>query len=108
MNNEFVSYEVALTLKKLGFDEPCLAFYDGENNEHIFYNNDRNGTGDYKPIVNNERLKWFGAPLYQQALRWIRENYDINVFCTFDIAMQVGIIKALKLISAKQIKTEIN
>jgi hypothetical protein len=28
MENEFIPYEQALALKELGFDEPCLAYYD--------------------------------------------------------------------------------
>jgi hypothetical protein len=27
MENEFVSYEHAIRLKELGFDEPCFGFY---------------------------------------------------------------------------------
>ena len=33
MKNEFVSYEIALALEELGFDEPCLIDYQIENNE---------------------------------------------------------------------------
>ena len=28
MKNEFVTYEIALELKELGFDEPCFKAYD--------------------------------------------------------------------------------
>ena len=27
MNKEFITYEQALALKELGFDEPCLGWY---------------------------------------------------------------------------------
>ena len=77
MNKEFIPYEQALELKELGFDEPCLAFYDGKETNQVYYNSVRNGSGDYEPFKNNERLKWFGAPLYQQAFRWFREKYQI-------------------------------
>ena len=31
MEKEFVTYEIALELKQLGFDEPCFGYYvDGE------------------------------------------------------------------------------
>ena len=33
MKKEFVTYEIALELKELGFDEPCLAFFE-INNTH--------------------------------------------------------------------------
>jgi hypothetical protein len=31
MKTEFISYEQALELKKLGFDEPCLGWYASWN-----------------------------------------------------------------------------
>ena len=27
MKEQFVTYEIALKLKELGFDEPCIAYY---------------------------------------------------------------------------------
>ena len=78
MNKEFVTYEQALALKELGFDEPCLAFYDGKNTESFYFNNLRDASGDYIPFQKHDRLKWFGAPLYQQAFRWFREKHDIQ------------------------------
>ena len=79
MNKEFVSYELAVKLKELGFDEPCLGFYDGKGDTTLYFNNLRNGSGDFEPFNNNKRLTWFGAPLYQQAFRWFREKYDLHV-----------------------------
>jgi len=39
MKEEFVSYEQAVTLKELGFDELCLfAAYDGANLQSIYKN----------------------------------------------------------------------
>ena len=77
MNKEFISYEQALALKELGFDEPCLAFWDGKNTDAFYFNNIRDASGDYVPFQKHDRLKWFGAPLYQQAFRWFREKYGI-------------------------------
>ena len=77
MNKEFVPYELALELKQLGFDEPCLAFYDGKNAESFYFNNIRDASGDYIPFQKHDRLEWFGAPLYQQVFRWFREKHNI-------------------------------
>ena len=52
MSKEFIPYEEALALKKLGFDEPC-------------YN-------QYPDCVES-----IPAPLYQQAFRWFREKYKL-------------------------------
>jgi hypothetical protein len=78
MEKEFVNYNQALALKELRFDEPCLAFYDGKNTESFYFNNLRDASGDYIPFKKHDRLKWFGAPLYQQVFRWFREKYDLN------------------------------
>ena len=32
MNKEFVKYEQALALKELGFDEPCIGWYNPQVN----------------------------------------------------------------------------
>ncbi len=77
MKKEFVTYEQALALKELGFDEPCLAFWDGKNTDAFYFNNIRDASGDYTPFQKHDRLKWFGAPLYQQAFRWFREKYKL-------------------------------
>jgi hypothetical protein len=78
MNKEFVPYELALELKQLGFDEPCLAFYDGKNAESFYFNNIRDASGDYIPFQKHDRLKWFGAPTFSQAFRWFRENHNLR------------------------------
>ena len=70
MKNEFVSYEMALELKELGFDELCFSFY---NTEKKLYNSE----GYYKKGYNvlNEEVV---APLYQQAFRFFREKYRLE------------------------------
>ena len=78
MKNEFIPYEQALALKELGFDEPCLAFWDGKNTDAFYFNNIRDASGDYTPFQKHDRLKWFGAPLFQQAFRWFREKHNIQ------------------------------
>jgi hypothetical protein len=78
MEKEFPPYELALELKELGFDEPCLAFYDGKGDSNIYFNNKRDASGDYIPFIKHERLTWFGAPTYSQAFRFFREKYDIH------------------------------
>jgi hypothetical protein len=55
MEKEFVPYTLALELKKLGFDEPCMSSRDMNNGKGLIQ-----------------------LPLYQQAFRWFREKYDIN------------------------------
>jgi hypothetical protein len=54
MEKEFVPYKLAVKLKELGFDEPCMASRDMNNDENLIQ-----------------------IPLYQQAFRWFREKYGL-------------------------------
>ncbi len=67
MNKEFIPYEQALILKELGFDDNCFAYY--ELGTLIYSNN---------PTQNKELICNCTTPLYQQAFRWFRENYNLN------------------------------
>ena len=68
MNKDFAPYEEALELKKLGFDEPCLGYWNID---------------PYLPkptfnLVKPFEHEWcLPAPLYQQAFRWFREKYQM-------------------------------
>ena len=75
MNNEFVSYEMALALKELGFDEPCICGY---NDYHLL-------RSKISSSFDGDFVKWdekydkdLKAPLYQQAFRFFREKYNIQ------------------------------
>jgi hypothetical protein len=81
MNIEFVSYEQALELKELGFDEPCLGYYDtdGLKISHDWYINptNRNSLFPEPHTTNNPKIS---APLKSQIFRWFREKYKYNCF----------------------------
>lgn len=78
MKDLFVPYQESLELKELGFDEPCLGFYDGKGNTELYFNYKRDASGDFAPFVKHERLTWFGAPTFSQAFRWFREKYKLS------------------------------
>jgi hypothetical protein len=78
MNKEFVTYEIALALKELGFDEPCFGYYYtlngkdwkfAEKGEYYRLDDEINIGGKFSLL----------APLYQQAFRWLREVHGIHV-----------------------------
>ena len=77
MEEQFIAHKHALALKELGFDEPCLAFWDGKNTDAFYFNNIRDASGDYVPFQKHDRLKWFGAPLKSQVFEWFREKYNL-------------------------------
>ena len=79
MEREFVSYEVALELKELGFEEPCFAFYGLSRDDYktIRLSIFQNLKTDYLPDVHHLDVTC-DAPLYQQALRFFREKYMLS------------------------------
>ena len=76
MEKEFVSYEIALKLKELGFDEPCLTYYyELTSNLRTHLGVDINNAWTYS---GNKKLGFTLAPLYQQVFRWFRNKYGID------------------------------
>ena len=69
MEKDFVTYEQALVLKELGYDKPCLGNYADDENHTLFTNGNKPGKTN--------------APLYSQAFRWFRDEY--NLFCEIQI-----------------------
>jgi hypothetical protein len=65
MEKEFVTYELALRMKALGFDEPCFGYFTSPKELIIQQPKDKNGVYVYF------------APTYSQAFRWFREKYDL-------------------------------
>jgi len=73
MEKEFVPYEEALALKELGFDESCFGAY-GKSEEHALQLAPRS----FDIFDHIEKDLFIKAPLYQQAFRWFRENYNLS------------------------------
>jgi hypothetical protein len=67
MEKEFVTYEQALSLKKLGFNEKCLASYSEK--QKIL------GIGQ---VINETKFNVL-APLYQQAFKWFRDKHNLDL-----------------------------
>jgi hypothetical protein len=79
MEKEFVPYELALALKKLGFDEPCIKGYTEEYKELISFANTHTNTSVSRTLP----TKPFTAPLYQQVFRWFREKYKLVAYIEY-------------------------
>ena len=78
MNKEFVPYEIALELKELGFNEPCLGHYQQEWHD--------DGMTELEPslqmIISKQHQHTYQlctTPLFSQVFRWFRENYNLHV-----------------------------
>lgn len=77
MEKEFVSYELAVKLKVLGFDWPCYAY--------IYTGDTGNNYDHYLEVKPSDAKDWNGKsdlcisrPLFQQAFRWFREKYKLS------------------------------
>jgi hypothetical protein len=91
MNKEFITYNQALALKELGFDEPCFMSYRGKFDLY------RNGMGGYlsemtmernsdldKYEINKTEQYWISAPTFSQCFRWFREKYGYLSYIDMD------------------------
>ena len=73
MEKEFVPYELALELKQLGFDEPCLKWYSSIGRML------NSGKSNQPPLDYS-----CSAPTYSQAFRWFREKHLLHSRVFFD------------------------
>lgn len=65
LEKEFVPYELALRMKELGFDEPCLGYY---SNGELVYSSHANNT--------MQRFR-YSAPTWQSAFDWFGDKYQL-------------------------------
>ncbi len=78
MSKEFVPYELAVALKELGFDEPCIAYYTFATQRLS-----RVGIGEYGvdfvTVVTKDLYEGYTiAPLWQQAFEWLLYKKGVN------------------------------
>lgn len=80
MNNNitglFVTYEIALKLKEKGFNEQCLAFFNGVGDDML------------QPIdtdfINFREIgECVAAPLWEQVINWLRISHNMRISNTF-------------------------
>ena len=77
---DFTLYPEALELKQLGFDEPCLGFYE-RNQELIIQECE---VTDF----HKDSLQCV-APTYSQVFRWFREKYKLK-YCIIPLVCEQG------------------
>lgn len=70
MKEQFVTYEIALLLKKLGFNDECFGFYYHESH----YANRNKAFKDVLSLDSWHPKGCLYAPLWQQADKFIRQK----------------------------------
>ena len=73
--NQFCSYEIALKLKELGFNELCFGFYYNENNFEI-------AIPDVVKVM-CDKFNYIKAPLWQQVIEWFRNLHNIYIWISY-------------------------
>ncbi len=74
----FAPREIALSLKEIEFDEPCISHFRGEDSEptsqmhHEFKTETNSEMGD-------DTNYWLARPLYQQIIDWFENNHNILI-----------------------------
>ena len=82
MNKEFVSYEQAVALKELGFNEPCMAIYYSKDKSFSWHHH-KDHTND-EPALDSGEFN-ISAPTYSAAFRWFREKHGlVGLVTTFN------------------------
>jgi hypothetical protein len=76
MEKEFVSYEQAVALKELGFNEICMGYFDVRLEHQI-------GNFDFTEIKGYHESVAALSPLKQQVFRWFREKYNLHYRITY-------------------------
>ena len=78
MEKEFVPYGLALRMKHLGFDEPCLAVFNQEEDLYICHSDSFESEDTF---YSQQAIEEIGykclAPTFSQAFRWFREKYHL-------------------------------
>lgn len=106
MKKQFTTYEIALKLKKLGFNEPCFKyFYDGEICNLYKIKSQGCEIVDFEETTNSEidleyedcsfpeddaelGIKYSepcAAPLWGQAIDWLEDEYLILIQTEYNI-----------------------
>ena len=78
MQKQFATYEIALKLKELGFNEECLVCYSPHLGNGVFELTSK-GSSNEKSSFNERFIKagsvnGCSAPLWQQVIDWFREE----------------------------------
>ena len=68
MEKQFVTYEIALKLKELGFDEKCFGLFKNEK----FYR-------DFEVFQWQNFSDCIKAPLWQQVISWLKNECKLEI-----------------------------
>lgn len=86
MKEQFVPYEIALKLKEKGFDEPCLGYFDPLYEQLVIWENGNT----------NSTSNWVYAPLWQQAIDWFEDKFNMKFSIAYWNGYNYSLPKAMQ------------
>lgn len=84
MKERFVTYDIALIVRELGFDEPCFGYFDISTKVLYFADKSEYYLSKQLPSI------IIAAPLWQQVIDWFREEHHIIIKIEFDVLLNVN------------------
>jgi len=76
MKEQFATYEIALALKELGFNEECFGYFDEDSDFSTFeyYDSERQNSTIQSEYAG---IKQCTAPLWQQVIDWFEDKHEL-------------------------------
>lgn len=80
MHSEFISYDLALEMKELGFNEECFGYMSSDNEIATTLE------GSYNSNMNKPSMRgsYCTAILWQQCFKWFREEHGLHIEIIID------------------------
>jgi hypothetical protein len=91
MSDKKVTFEQAVKLKEMGFDEPCKYYYDLEFKESTFHVGDVGDTYKNSEITNGygkEKFPMVSSPTLNEVVDWFLKVHSVWIF-TYPVAPYV-------------------
>ena len=85
MEKQFLTYELAVELKKIGFGESCFGYYTVD--EVLNFDSLKMFKGSDLTTLTSQSDWTTLAPLWQQAFRFFREKYGLHYIICKNIQM---------------------
>ena len=86
MNNQFLTPELCIDFKILGFREETLAYYsknfNPEGEFELRFAQDSGSAIDWNAPEEDDNNSYLSAPLYQQGFDWLRKEHNLVVTYT--------------------------
>jgi hypothetical protein len=87
MEKEFVPYELAFRMKALGFDDPCMVYFEQGILKRFEPNflDSQILNSDFSNRLEGYHLNSCSAPTWGSAFKWFRKEYNLKFHIREDV-----------------------